>query len=258
LNLRSYYCYDDGKGHSDIVSNPFAKAMEDSLTRSFIVENDSTGNAHLSYIGTEFKDPFNSGFLKQYGAQDYCYSNCVTSFTDERDGITYRAVCIGKQNWMAENLRFNAPGSVFYDDNPANGPIYGKLYDWSTVMNGASSTNANPSGVQGICPKGWHVPSSAEWDYLNLVSIGNKGSDLKDTNYWKSPNLGATDRYGFSARGGGFYNTKYDQLNIFGWWATTHGLNNGVEVYQLQSWTNPLLKINAGFSTKVSCRCVKD
>ena len=33
-------------------------------------------------------------------------------------------------------------------------------------MNGASSSNANPSGVQGICPVGWHVPSDAEWTQL--------------------------------------------------------------------------------------------
>jgi len=77
------------------------------------------------------------------------------------------------------------------------------------------------------------MPSVVEWDYINLVTIGNKGLDLKDLNYRKSPNPGAINIYWFSARGGGFYITKYDQLNIFGQWTTTHGLNNGIEAYQL-------------------------
>ena len=43
---------------------------------------------------------------------------------------------------------------------------YGLFYNWAAVMNGASQTNANPSGVQGICPNGWHVPSRAELEEL--------------------------------------------------------------------------------------------
>jgi len=47
---------------------------------------------------------------------------------------------------------------------------YGYLYNWPAVMHGASSSEANPSGVQGICPNGCHVPSDAEWlelfDYM--------------------------------------------------------------------------------------------
>jgi uncharacterized protein (TIGR02145 family) len=49
----------------------------------------------------------------------------------------------------------------------------GYLYNWAAVMHGASSSDANPSGVQGICPDGWHVPSKSEWDqmadYVNSV-----------------------------------------------------------------------------------------
>lgn len=33
-------------------------------------------------------------------------------------------------------------------------------------MRNSLSSNSNPSGVQGICPDGWHVPSDAEWTQL--------------------------------------------------------------------------------------------
>ena len=33
-------------------------------------------------------------------------------------------------------------------------------------MHGAASSSAVPSGVQGVCPTGWHLPSDAEWSQL--------------------------------------------------------------------------------------------
>ena len=64
-------------------------------------------------------------------------------------------------------------------------------------MNGASSSSANPSGVQGICPTGWHVPSDAEWtqltDYVSSQSQYWCGSNstyiaksLASTTGWNS------------------------------------------------------------------------
>ena len=44
---------------------------------------------------------------------------------------------------------------------------YGYLYNWAAAMHGGTSSSANPSGVQGVCPDGWHVPSYAEWMQLN-------------------------------------------------------------------------------------------
>jgi uncharacterized protein (TIGR02145 family) len=181
--------------------------MEDSLTRSLIFDNDSTGNAYLNASGNEFLDPVFTGYLKQFGAKDYSYSGCVNVFTDNRDGIIYKAVCIGKQKWMAENLRYNAPGSSFFNDEASNGPLYGKYYSWTTLMNGAAASSANPSGVRGVCPAGWHLPSQAEWqqlfDFLGGADLA--GRALKSDNGWYDKGNG-TNTSGFTALPAGLFN----------------------------------------------------
>ena len=100
------------------------------------------------------------------------------------DGNTYNTVQIGQQCWMRENLRTKhyADGTsipaggnemsdtvpYFYDYNTSKIPLEkrGYLYNWPAAMHGAVSSSAVPSGVQGICPTGWHLPSFAEWDTL--------------------------------------------------------------------------------------------
>ncbi len=122
----------------------------------------------------------------------------ATTVTDI-DGNTYNTVQIGQQCWMKENLRtrhfadgtgISADGTqvsanmasflyycsdepFFYvpNKNFSCVPTYGYLYNYAAVMHGATPSDANPSGVQGICPTGWHVPSDAEWTQLtNFVS----------------------------------------------------------------------------------------
>ncbi|MCQ2270272.1 MAG: hypothetical protein MJZ52_03470 [Bacteroidales bacterium] len=100
---------------------------------------------------------------------------------------TYNTVKIGKQCWMKENLRTNVGGGV-YPQNDHHQTVtgedtvtYGRLYTWTAMMNGKPSSDAVPSGVQGICPTGWHVPSDAEWTqlttYVNSVDGFRCGTD---------------------------------------------------------------------------------
>ncbi|MDA3820820.1 MAG: FISUMP domain-containing protein [Candidatus Delongbacteria bacterium] len=106
-------------------------------------------------------------------------------FTDPRDAKTYNTVTIGDQTWMAENLNYagNVNGnSWYYDDESANGDIYGRLYDLDAALEGASTSSDNPSGVQGICPDGWHLPSDDEWKELEAAVDATY--DYSDNNEW--------------------------------------------------------------------------
>jgi uncharacterized protein (TIGR02145 family) len=79
-------------------------------------------------------------------------------------------------------------------------------------MNSAASSDANPSGVKGVCPDGWHMPGDSEWKQLE-VFLGmsqvdadkegkdrgtNEGDELKSTSGWNSSGNGA-NKSGFTA-----------------------------------------------------------
>lgn len=109
-----------------------------------------------------------------------------TATVKDYDGNTYETVQIGQQCWMKENLHTThyADGSIIAQGGETksqtkaywnyNG-IDDLVYNWAAVMHGADPTSKNPSGVQGICPSGWHVPSDAEWSQLiNYVDSQEK------------------------------------------------------------------------------------
>lgn len=270
----SYYGYAYIDGTSAPVSNGFAKKMEDSLSRALLHDIDSTGIAHQSSIGELFKDYEEGGhrrglIFSHFGKDTYSYSNCISEFTDERDGQKYKAVCIGKQNWMAENLRYVTSGSMpYYSDSAAHTQTYGRLYTWPDMMAGNASSNTNPSNVRGICPKGWHVPSTKEWEELITFIGGMKfGGDLKATTNWLSPNAGATDKYGFHALGSGQYYPDSNRcyfINTEGHWWTSSITNdpNTSDYFVLSAASKNIFIVNnvigGTANYKQSCRCIKD
>lgn len=122
-------------------------------------------------------------------APAYC-DNGILYVKDSRDSQRYRVVPIGSQIWMAENLNYASAESFCYDDDPANCEITGRYYSKDIANN--------------VCPVGWHLPNSEEFE--NLISyVGGKdvaGMKLKSTNGWVSQSSGnscnGTDDYGFS------------------------------------------------------------
>jgi uncharacterized protein (TIGR02145 family) len=114
------------------------------------------------------------------------YANCGT--VTDVEGNVYKTVIIGTQCWMRENLRTtkyadNGPipyGNTdmsysdpyyYYPGSQENVPTYGLLYNWRAAMKNEISSENEPSGVQGVCPEDWHLPSVTEWEKLrNYVS----------------------------------------------------------------------------------------
>jgi uncharacterized protein (TIGR02145 family) len=269
-NLISYFGYAFDSKSSTVVSDDFSKMMEDSLARAFVVDGDSTGNACLRSNNTEFYDFLRTSnpklWLKQFNNKSYCYGSCGDDFADPRDGKVYKTTCIGDQVWMAENLNYNVSGSLFYDNESANGDIYGRLYNWEMIMNGQASSDLVPSGVRGICPEGWHVPSQNEWNIL-INYLGGElyaGGAIRDTVGWNPPNTGATNSSGFTAKPGGFENSEgffSDMGNQALWWTSTVDivLPGGRSMYVIHGNQVPLvLFYSFPPNFHLSCRCVKD
>lgn len=210
----------------------------------------------------------------------------IGSFTDSRDGNIYNWVKIGEQVWMAENLKYlpsvvgPATGSLttpyyyVYDYNGTNVieakatdnyATYGVLYNWAAAMDGTASSSTNPSGVQGVCPAGWHLPSDDEWtqltDFLGGAAIA--GGKLKEAGFahWSIPNTGATNETGFTALPGGFRysNGTFSSINGSGYWwcATESGTNYAWERGMASNGSN-VDRRNNGKDFGFSVRCIRD
>ena len=150
-------------------------------------------------------------------------SSFVSAFSygtlkDPRDNRTYKTVTIGSQTWMAENL-------AYYDKEGFYAPYTRgviklghtdtvRFYYWSAAMDSAAKFSFDGKGcgynegcwswsarhVQGICPGGWHLPDTTEFN-LMIRTVGGKsvaGKMLKSTEKWNNKGNGV-DGYGFSA-----------------------------------------------------------
>ena len=168
----------------------------------------------------------------EYGSVIQINRNFITildTTVSDYDGNKYKVVQIGDQMWMAENLKtthyadgvpmVDGAGVIdlegndttkyyfAYDDDENNVAIYGRLYTWAAVMNDEASSTSNPSGVQGVCPDNWHVPSKAEWEdlveFLGGEEIAGGMLKAKGYDYWNYPNQAASNESGFTALPGG-------------------------------------------------------
>ncbi len=192
-------------------------------------------------------------------------NSCKGETTITYHGQTYNIISIGDQCWMKENLNYETGNSWCYKNAHTNCDIYGRLYDWTTIMNGASSSNDVPSGVQGICPNGWHIPSDAEWDILVNFLGGSDvaGGKMKEagTTHWNPPNTGATNESGFTALPGGYRSPDGDFYNLGGysrWWSTTEYNSSTAWRRSLDYHNNDVGLSNGNKYYGFNIRCIKD
>jgi uncharacterized protein (TIGR02145 family) len=183
------------------------------------------------------------------------------------EGETYETVVIGTQTWMARNLNYNTGGSKCYgegykgvsaDSLAKNCAIYGRLYDWETAMAKSASSAANPSGVKGICPTGWHLPSVVELDVL-MTAVGGSGyagTKLRTTSGWSKDegswmDGNGTDEFGFAA-----------QPIYYSWWSATRftsGSNSSSpSFWEIEYHGTSVVQDYNSNSHLFSVRCVQD
>ena len=187
---------------------------------------------------------------------------------------SYSSVTIGSQVWMVENLdvctyrngdpipqvtdlnewKNTTSGAwCYYNNDPATGEIYGKLYNWYAI-----------NDPRGIAPTGWHIPSDEEWTNLTdfLGGSGVAGGKMKESglSHWNNPNSGATNLSGFTALPGGFRGISGSFTNISlhsYFWSSTKKNND--------AWNRDLSYGDAGVVRDLkdlfighSVRCIKD
>lgn len=232
----------------------------------------------------------------EYGNEKSFTTPSLNTVTDI-DGNIYNTIQIGDQTWMADNLKvthypdgtdiplvessdawydFGCCDQAYcwYDNSFSQGTFYGALYTWTAAVYGTTGSNSNPSGIQGICPDGWHIPSDSEWKQLEMF-LGmsqeeadgvdwrgsTEGGKLKQegTSWWKSPNTGATNESGFNALpggyrdGGGFFQ---DLGTTARFWTSTEEVK--AYMRELDNNSSQVFRDFKAYYNGYSVRCVKD
>ncbi len=196
------------------------------------------------------------------------------------DGNSYKTVYIGKQHWMAENLKVSKyndgtliPNVIdktqwselttgawsYYNNDEANNIKYGKLYNWYAVSN---TTNGNKN----VCPTGWHLPTYTEWKVLTeyLGGLDVSGGKMKEIGLanWRNPNTDANNVSLFTGLPGGVRTESgnYDDFNDNGhWWSLSIDPEFNQPILIALNYFNS--KTGYGSSSKncgFSVRCISD
>jgi len=213
--------------------------------------------------------------------------NCGDALADERDGQFYNTAAIGDQCWMAGNMNIgkkvrNACCGYLHHENAIiekycyDCDKYGGLYEWGEAMQYATL-----EGARGICPEGWHIPTDDEWKILEGVvdsqhpagdpvwdNTGQRGTDAggklkaEGTALWSTPNVGATDEYGFRAFPGAYRYLEgvfkgTDGNKAYYWTSSAEGQENAWN--RTFNYDNSLVTRGATYKVSgLSVRCIKN
>jgi len=171
------------------------------------------------------------------------------TFTDSRNGKTYKTVKIAGKTWMAENVNFQTGKSWCYGGIAGNCAKYGRLYDWNSAKT--------------ACPSGWHLPSNQEWIALVTAAGGHSvaGKKLKAASGWSNSGNG-TDELGFAALPGG--NRRNDGKFYYGigndgsWWSSTESEGDLAYYRGIFYASEKVYEFNYDYGYGFSVRCVQD
>ncbi|MCQ2060208.1 MAG: fibrobacter succinogenes major paralogous domain-containing protein [Fibrobacter sp.] len=232
----------------------------------------------------------------EYLNRDMLDTNGYGEILDTRDNQVYKVVTIGDQVWMAQNLNYaynvrtsSLDSSSFcYNGKADSCAKYGRLYLWSAAMDSAGVFSSDGEGcdidaacgasgaIRGVCPKGWHLPSLAEWkrllepmatsidDHSSYWYYYGAGRMLKSEDGWGyySESTKGIDYSGFSALPAGdryyngyFVNAGYDAF----FWSSSEMINSDVAYIMDLSFNGEYAGLydddkNYAFSV----RCIKD
>jgi uncharacterized protein (TIGR02145 family) len=181
--------------------------------------------------------PDEKGTIENHGCpDDYDLRGAVDIGITE---VVYESVTIGTQKWMKVNLDVDAfrnsdpipeaktkeewvkaekekkPAWCYYNNDPAYGEVYGKIYNWWAV-----------NDSRGLAPEGWRIPLPSEWNRMSEAAGGkNAAPSLKSTKFWNAEHVGGvTNSSRFSGLPGGYRDTdgSFKEIGSRSLWWTRH------------------------------------
>lgn len=231
-----------------------------------------------------------------YGAQMSFTTLNIVGFTGggllDIENQSYGSVVINGKEWMQSNLNVSKyrNGDVipqitdvaqwetlttgawcYYENDTANGTIYGKLYNWYAV-----------NDARGLAPIGWHVATDADWtslvDYLGGANVaGKKLKDSSSTSTWDITTNNATNESGFTGLPGGVAYLNYNlpspptvpalsdlfkwKTKAAYWWSSTTTGSTAADLVWVRNCNNSsdaLVRSGAIKKSALSVRCVKN
>lgn len=181
----------------------------------------------------------------------FSYGQAAGTFTDSRDGHTYRWMMFGKHAWMLDNMRYNVQGgSWVYNGDSTKEAAYGRLYNFASALK--------------ACPKGWHLPTDNEWNAL-ITFLGGEdaaGGKLQETDSipkaLRSVKPGETDYYSILLGGVRHNDGTFLGIGLWGGcWSATHtqDMNNN---FLFTHNGKAIGKSSSDGNTAFSVKCIRN
>ena len=194
----------------------------------------------------------------------------VDATTNNLNTIKIGSIFGGNQTWATKNLDVetyrngevipqvqdaNAWANLrtgawcYYENNTANGSSYGKLYNWHAV-----------NDPRGLAPKGYHIPTDAEWTILSDNLGDEAGTKMKSSSGWKN-NGNGTNTSGFAGLPGGFrvYDGNFSNIGANGGWWSSSEASTSIALYRaLNDDDGDVSRANDDKRSGFSVRCLRD
>jgi uncharacterized protein (TIGR02145 family) len=279
--------------YEDIDNMKFTKSFNYNLMRIYCKGN----NNLIEYIVSEIDSiQFENNMMiisfqgKIYNQNPWEIDSII--FLSANNNI--ETVTIGTQTWMIKNLdvdhykngdlipevkdsiewiNLTTGAWCYFNNDPSNGAVYGKLYNWYAV-----------NDSRGLAPEGWHIPSDAEWKTLEMyLGMSQSEADLADyrgtdegaalkeaglTHWWwdKPPYNTGTNSSGFTAYGGGYRlyinvtgYPSFNNLTASGqWWTSTAQDAATAWLRHLCVYHSDVARMKWGKTNGCSVRCIKE